>query len=176
MASDKRRFTLTIWWLALGYFVFYAPYLGSIKATVGGVWPGVGGGVSGFRLLPAVVISTAGVLPVLVTLMGWWKYAGRRRVFGLSVPFPRPLVCLSGLGTAIIIGTTTLIFTFNGVSIVFALVLMRGGVLILGPVVDRLFKRRVRWFAWAAFSVTVPAILIALADVNNYSLSALTAT
>jgi protein-tyrosine-phosphatase len=175
MGSDKRRFTLTIWWLALGYFVFYVPYLGSIKATVGGLWPGVGAGVSGFRLLPAVVISTAVVLPVIVTLMGWWKYAGRRRVFGLGVPFPRPLVFLSGLGTAIIIGATTLIFTFNGVSIVFALVLMRGGVLIMGPVVDRLFGRRVRWFAWAAFSVTVPAILIALADVNNYSLSALTA-
>jgi protein-tyrosine-phosphatase len=175
MASAHRQFKLAIWGLALGYFVFYGPYLAFIKVTTTGLWPGVSGPVSGFRLLPAVAISTAVVLPVIVASMGWWRHAGRRRVFGLSVPFPRPAVFLAGLGTAIIIGTTTLIFTFPGVSIIFALVLMRGGVLIMGPVVDRLFKRRVRWFSWAAFAVTVPAILIALADVQNYRLSFVTA-
>lgn len=176
MASSNRQFRLTIWWLALGYFIFYAPYSAFIKVTTTGMWPGVSGPVSGFRLLPAVVISTAVVLPVIVTLMGWWKYVGRsRRVFGLSVPVPHPLVLLSGLGTAIIIGTTTLTFTYTGVSIVFALLLMRGGVLTIAPIVDRLFKRRVRWFSWAAFAVTVPAILIALADVNNYRLTAVAA-
>lgn len=175
MDSKRRHFKLRIWWLALGYFLFYAPYLAFIKITVTGLWPGVSSPVSGFRLLPAVVMSTAFVLPVIVLLMGWWKHAGRREVFGVSIPFPRPLVFLSGLGTAIIIGTTTLIFTFPGVSIVFALVLMRGGVLIMGPIVDRVFRRRVRWFSWVAFSVTVPAIMIALADVKNYSLSTVTA-
>lgn len=172
MASPVRQFRLTIWWLALGYFIFYAPYSAFIKVTTTGLWPGVSGPVSGFRLLPAVVISTAVVLPLIVTLMGWWKYVGRsRRVFGVSVPVPHPLVFLSGLGTAIIIGTTTLAFAFTGVSIVFALLLMRGGVLTIAPIVDRLFKRRVRWFSWAALAVTVPAILIALADVNNYRLT-----
>ncbi|MBC7910168.1 MAG: hypothetical protein H7Y30_06690 [Pyrinomonadaceae bacterium] len=174
MNSVSRQFKLQIWGLALGYFIFYAPYAAFIKVTTGGLWPGVSGPVSGFRLLPAVVISTAIVLPIIVSCMGWWKYASRRQIFGLSIPFPRPLVFLSGLGTAIIIGTTTLNFTFPGVSIVFALVLMRGGVLIMGPVVDSLFKRRVRWFSWAAFAVTVPAILLALADVNNYRMSILT--
>ncbi len=47
---------------------------------------------------------------------------------------------LSGLGTAIIIGTTTLAFTFTGVSILFALLLMRGGVLIIAPTVDLLYQ------------------------------------
>jgi protein-tyrosine-phosphatase len=176
MASAHRQFSLTIWGLAFGYFIFYAPYLAFIKIISTGLWPGVSGPVSGFRLLPGVVISTAVVLPIIVWRLGWWKYASRRQVFGLSIPFPRPLVFLSGFGTAIIIGTTTLIFTFPGISIVFALVLMRGGVLIMGPVVDRLFKRRVRWFSWAAFAVTLPAILIALADINNYHLSIVTAT
>jgi protein-tyrosine-phosphatase len=175
MASAHRQFKLTIWGLALGYFIFYAPYLAFIKVTAEGLWPGLGGAVSGFRLLPAAVISTAVVLPVIVSIKGWWKYAGRRRTFGLSIPFPRPLIILSGFGTAIIIGTTTLIFTFPGVSIVFALVLMRGGVLIMSPIVDRIFKRRVRWFSWVAFAVTGPAVLITLADVHNYRLSIITA-
>ncbi len=169
-----RRYKLEIWWLALGYFAFYAPYAAFIKITTNGLWPGVNGPVSGFRLLPAVVISTAVVLPVIVSLKGWWKHASHRQVFGRSLPVPRPLILLSGLGTAIIIGTTTLIFTFPGLSIIFALVLMRGGVLIMAPIVDHVFKRRVRWFSWAAFSVAVPAILIALSDVNNYRLSIVT--
>lgn len=173
--ATHRQFKLEIWWLALGYFLFYAPYAAFIKVTTNGLWPGVSGPVSGFRLLPAVVISTAVVLPVIASVAGWWNHAGRRQIFGRSVPFPRPLVFLSGLGTAIIIGTTTLIFTFRGVSIVFALVLMRGGVLIMGPIVDRFFQRRVRWFSWGAFAVTVVAILVAIADVNNYQLSTVTA-
>lgn len=174
--SPQRRFKLTVWWLALGYFIFYAPYAAFIKVTTNGLWPGVRGPLSGFRLLPAVVISTAILLPIIVWRMGWWQHAGRRNVFGRSIPFPRSLVILSGFGTAIIIGTTTLIFTFPGFSIIFALVLMRGGVLVMGPIVDRIFKRRVRWFSWAAFAVTVIAILIAIADVNNYRFSTVTAT
>jgi len=175
MASHKRQFKLRVWWLAAGYFLFYAPYAAFIKITTTGLWPGVNGQISGFRLLPAVVMSTAVVLPVIVSLAGWWPHAGRRQIFGFGVPFPRPLVFLSGLGTAIIIGTTTLIFTFPGVSIVFALLLMRGGVLIMGPIVDRVFKRRVRWFSWVAFAVVVPAVLVAVADVKNYRLSLVTA-
>ncbi len=171
MASTKRHYKLVIWGLALGYFVSYAPYSALIKVTTTGLWPGLGGTVSGFRLLPAVLISTAVTLPVIIAFMGWWKYAGRRVIFGVRVPFPDRLVFLSGLGTAIIIGATTLAFTFKGVSIVFALVLMRAGVLTLAPAVDRLFKRRVRWFSWVALGLSLAALFVALVDVNNYKLT-----
>jgi protein-tyrosine-phosphatase len=135
MTSAHRQFKLRIWGLALGYFIFYAPYGFLTKVLTTRLWPGIDGPVSGFRLLPAVIISTA------------------------------------GLGTAIIIGTTTLAFTFTAVSIVFALLLMRGGVLIIAPLVDHLFKRRVRWFSWVALALTLPALLITLADVNNYRMN-----
>jgi protein-tyrosine-phosphatase len=157
--------------LALGYFLAYAPYSALIKATTTGLWPGVGGPVSGFRLLPAVVVSTAVTLPLFIWVKGWWGYAGRRRLFGRSVPLPGGLVLLSGVGTAVIIWATTLAFTFKGVSIVLALVLMRGGVLIVASAVDFMFKRRVRWFSWAALALSMVALLVALADVNNYSLT-----
>ena len=49
---------------------------------------------------------------------------------------------ISGVATAVIIGTTTLNYTFVGISILFALLLMRGGVLILAPVVDTLLGRQ----------------------------------
>ena len=65
----------------------------------------------------------------------------RRRVLGLAVPVVRARMLISGVATAVIIGTTTLNYTFVGISILFALLLMRGGVLILAPVVDTLLGR-----------------------------------
>lgn len=160
--SSHRRYKLRIWWLALGYFAFYVPYSFLIKIVTNSLWPGVSESVSGFRLLPAVVVSTVILLLAIVTYQGWWKYARR----------PRGLVILSGLGTAIIIGTTTLAFAFTGVSILFALLLMRGGVLIMAPMVDLVYRRRVRWFSWVALGLVLPAMFLALIDVNNYSLTA----
>ncbi|HET6972715.1 MAG TPA: hypothetical protein VFH96_01750 [Pyrinomonadaceae bacterium] len=169
--TSQRNFKLQIWGLALGYFAFYAPYSFLIKIVTSKLWPGVGASVSGFRLLPAVVIGTAITLPLIITFKGWWKYARTRKFMGAGIPIPSGLVVLSGLGTAIIIGTTTLAFSFAGVSILFALLLMRGGVLTIAPLVDSVFRRRVRWFSWVALGLTVPALLIALIDVNNYRLT-----
>ena len=159
--KPHRRFKLRIWWLARGYFAVYIPYSFLINIVTSRFWPGINEDVSGFRLLPAVLIATAILLPLIITYNGWWKYAR----------LPRGLVLLSGLGTAIIIATTTLSFTFTGVSIVFALLLMRGGVLILAPMVDILYSRRVRWFSWVAFGLVLPAMFVALIDVNNYTLT-----
>lgn len=173
--SPHRRFKLRIWWLALGYLAFYAPYSFLIKIVTTQLWPGVSQSVSGFRLLPAVVLATAIMLLLIITYRGWWKHARHRRFLGLNIPLPSGLVVVSGFGTAIIIGTTTLAFTFTGVSILFALLLMRGGVLTIAPLVDLLFRRRVRWFSWVALGFALPALLIALIDVNNYSLTPIAA-
>ena len=171
----RRRFKLRIWWLAFGYFAFYVPYSFLVKVLTTPLWPGVNGPVSGFRILPAVAVATAIVLLAIITFAGWWKYASCRQFFGRSMPFPPALVVLSGIGTATIIGTTTLSFTFIGISILFALMLMRGGVLLIAPSVDLLFRRRVRWFSWIALGLTLPALAIALLDVDNYRLTTVAA-
>jgi len=49
--------------------------------------------------------------------MKWWKYAGRRKYFGVSIPFPRRLTSLRDLHGDHN-GTTTLAFAFGGISIV----------------------------------------------------------
>ena len=171
----RRRFKLRIWWLALGYFIFYAPYSFLIKVLTTELWPGVDGPVSGFRILPAVALATAVVLLAIITFAGWWKYATRRELMGRSIPVPPLLLLLSGFGTALIIATTTLSFAFTGVSILFALLLMRGGVLIIAPSVDLLFRRRVRWFSWVALGLTLPSLALAFLDVNNYRLTTVAA-
>lgn len=171
MLRKQRIYGLGIWSLGLGYFLFYAPYSGLTKALSNGLLPGTRGPVSGTILLPASVMAvTAGML-CFITMMDWWKYAGRREFLGISIPFPRRLTFLSGICMATIMGTTTLVFSFEGVSIVLVLVLLRGGVLIIAPLVDRIVGRRVRWFSWTAMLTSLAAVLLVLADAANYKLS-----
>ncbi len=71
MSLTKREHTLGIWALGLGYFIFYTPYSGLIKAVTSGLLPGVSG-VGGFVLLPSTLVSTALAVPLFITVMGWW--------------------------------------------------------------------------------------------------------
>ena len=171
MLSEKRRYSLQIWALGLGFYIFYTPYSGLTKALSSGLLPGTNGAIKGTVLLPLSAIGTVIGMLGFVTVMGWWKYAGRRDVLGVSIPFPRRLTFLSGVCLATIMGTTTLAFTFGGLSIVLVLVLLRGGTLIIAPIVDRIVGRRVRWFSWTAMLVSLAAVLVVLSDASNYVLT-----
>lgn len=171
MLTEKRRYSLQIWALGLGYYLAYTPYSGLTKALSTGVLPGLNGVVKGTMLLPLSVIGTVTGMLGFITVMGWWKHAGRRKVFNVEVPFPRKLTFLSGVCMATIMGTTTLAFTFGGLSIVLVLVLLRAGTLIIAPAVDQIVGRRVRWFSWAAMLVSLAAVLIALSDAASYTLT-----
>ena len=164
-----------IWLFALGYFLLYIPYSGLIKSLSWGLPPGAQGRASGLLLLPSTVLATAVIVPLLISVLGWWKYAGRRELFGRSLPFPGKWAALSGVCAAGIIATTTLAYAFSGISIVFALLLMRGGVLIMSPLIDRLFRRAVRWHSWAACGLSIGAVIVALADTGGYTLTWLAA-
>lgn len=170
MLTEKRRYGLGIWALGLGYYLSYTPYSGLTKALSNGLLPGADGPVKGPVLLPVSAIATVIGMLGFITVMRWWKYAGRREFFGYQVPFPRRLTFLSGVCMATIMGTTTLAFSFAGLSIVLVLVLLRGGTLIIAPVVDHIVGRRVRWFSWTAMLVSLAAVLVALGDASNYTL------
>src|SRR5262249_42296654 len=154
-----------ILWFALGYFAFYVPYSALAKVLSQGLLSGTGRPVPGFVLLPATVIATTAGMLATITVAGGWSHLGRRRVAGLSVPLPRLSTFLSGLATAAIIATTTLNYTFGGISILLALLLMRGGVLILAPIVDVAFRRQIAWESWAALGLSFAAIFVALSEV-----------
>ncbi len=171
MLKDGRQFSLGIWTLGFGYFVFYTPYSALTKAITNGLLSADAKPVPGAMILPVSVVATVVTMFAIITAAGWWRYAGRRELFGLSVPFPNRWTFLSGLCIATIVGTTTLAFSFRGISILFVLVLLRGGVLIIGPIVDASLNRRVRWFSWTAMAVSLLALLVTLADVSNYTLT-----
>lgn len=145
-----------VWFFAAGYFLAYAPYCATIKLlTTGPSAP------PGLVLMPAVIVGTVFSACVGLTLLGWWKF----------LAMPPMHVIVSGVGAAVIIATTTLAYTFGGVSIVLTLVLLRGGVLILAPLVDRFFRRTVRWFSWVALALSIGALAVALTDVKSYHLT-----
>jgi protein-tyrosine-phosphatase len=171
MLEAKRRYGLQIWLLGLGFYLFYTPYSGLTKALSNGLLSGTHGPVKGAVLLPASAIATILGMLGFITAKGWWRYAGRREFFGINVPFPRLLTFLSGVCMATIMATTTLAFTFGGLSIVLVLVMLRGGTLIIAPLVDAVARRRVRWFSWAAMFVSLMAVVVVLNDAANYKLT-----
>lgn len=169
MLDKKRTYGFGIWGLGLGYYLFYTPYSGLTKALSKGLLTGVP--VAGAVLLPASVMATVVCMLGFITAMKWWKHAGRREFLGVSIPFPRRETFLSAICMATIIGTTTLAFSFGGISIVLVLVMLRGGVLILAPVVDAIRQRRVRWFSWGAMWISLMAVVVVLSDAGNFTLS-----
>jgi hypothetical protein len=170
-APRVRVFALGMWALALGYFAFYTPYAALVRITSTRALAGIDVAGSRLAMVLAAGVATAFVTPLVVTGLGWWRYAGRRQVFGVRMPWPTRCTLVAGLATALIIYTTTLMYSFSGVSIVLAMLLMRAGVLMLAPVVDGLFKRRVRWFSWTAFGLSLAALAAVAAELRGYQLT-----
>lgn len=169
-----KHYQTRIWWLALGYFLFYVPYSAMTKALSKGYFSNTGTMVAGFELLPAVIIGTILTFILILVLTGWWKYAGRINVFHFSVPFvSSKWTFFSGVAAAAIIATTTLAYTFTGISIVFAALLMRGGVLLMAPLWDTYFKRKVYWYSWVAFGLSLFALILLFTEKGGYTLTAI---
>ena len=152
----------TIWLFAFGYFATYVPYSALTKGVSSGQ---IGGApVSGVELLPVSAMASLVGMFTFITAMRWWKFASQVEVGGVKLPRPTRYTLLSGICTAGVIATTTLAYTFEGVSIVFMMLLMRGGVLILAPLVDRLSGRSVRWFSTVGLVLSINALLVAFLE------------
>lgn len=157
--------------LGIGYFIWYTPYSGLAKAMSGGLLPITNGPVGGLVLLPAAAVGTLVAMPLTLTLLRWWHHSRRRRIGRLTIPFPGRETAMSAFWMALIVGSTTLNFTFPGVSILLVLVLMRIGTLLISPTVDLLRHRRIHWYSAAAVGLCVVSAVVALTDVENYVLT-----
>jgi drug/metabolite transporter (DMT)-like permease len=167
-----------IWFFAGFYFCAYVPFTGLTKALAVGLYPPAppGGppaeGIPGASLLPLSNLASLAVVLTFLTATGWWKFATQRRLGRLSIPVPTRWTALSGLCSSIILTTATLAYTFSGVSIVFVMLLMRGGVLVLAPIVDAFTGRETRWFSWIGLGLSLAALIVAFAEDGGWALSA----
>jgi protein-tyrosine-phosphatase len=157
--------------LALGYFLAYIPFAALTRAITEGLVPGVDAH-GGLTLLPAASIGVLIGAASFLWASGWWRSIGVREVRGRSRRFPTRTMLVAGTAMAVIIGTTILNFTFVGVSILFMLLMMRAGTLGIAPMVDLVRGKRIRGYAWAGLALSLLAIVVALAGVNAYTLTA----
>ena len=113
----------------------------------------------GYLFLFSTIVMYAGI-GVLSRTSDVTEYyvAGRR------VPVPTRYTLISGFGTALILFTVPLSFTFENVSIPFIQLLMRGDILLIAPLVDIVFGRKVRWWSWTAVLMVLAALVITLSD------------
>lgn len=167
--TRTRRVTLGMLGLAVGYFLWYAPYSGLAKAMSGGLL--ITGPVGGLILLPAAALGMLFSMPLALTILRWWGHARRRTFLGRAIPCPGRETAMSAAWMSLIVGTTTLNFTFPGVSIVLMLVLMRIETLILSPTVDFVRRRKIHTRSWVAVGLSALSAVVALTDVSNYQLT-----
>lgn len=151
--STGRLINLCFW-----YFIFYVLTGVSVKYFQGSPKDGLLG-FSGFEFL---VYSTLGgqIICVAVVLMGrWFKLESVRlvRFLGMNIPIELFYIIPSGICTAVVIPTTTLMYSLP-ISVMVAMIIMRGSVIIISRIVDDiqirqgLLKKRV--YAeenWAVF-------------------------
>ncbi|MCL2325646.1 MAG: hypothetical protein FWC40_04010 [Proteobacteria bacterium] len=166
------RKQISIWWFAFGYFAAYVPYSFMTKVLTDGLlvspFPEMtkdSVSVNSFEILPPTIFASVVMMLIFISAMRWWKYATQwtLRLGGKEISLPRPRIwtLLSGICTGLVVMTTTLAYTIEGVSIVFAMLLMRGGLLIMSPIVDTLNKRHVRWFSWCALALSLASLFVA---------------
>jgi drug/metabolite transporter (DMT)-like permease len=163
--------------LCFGYFASYVPYSMMTKMITKGLVLGLdGNGLTGFQIQPLAVLGSFTAMYIFISFAGWWKHATHSKVFGISFPRPQWYTFVAGICTAGQIITTTLAYTFDGISIVFAMLLMRGGVLMMAPIVDLIIKKRQRHIYWPSFVaalLAMAALIVAFAGKGGTAMTVL---
>jgi len=158
----------SIWWWAFGYFATYVPYAALTKVLTTEGMIDTGGRLDGMELLPPSVMATVLTSITFLWLTGWWRHAVRP---GERIPRPTWFTALSGICSGGIIATTTLAYTFGAAGIVLVMLLLRGGLLILAPLVDVMGGRKIRWFSLAALVLSIASLCTALIGGSSTEIS-----
>lgn len=156
-------------WVGI-YFLLYLPNVMITRWVSTTPHAALGRPLTGLETLPATLIVNMVLTYLFIWLSGWHRDANAVQVAGLRVPVPTRMTLLSGIGTSLVLFTVPLSFTIADVSIPFIQLLMRGDILVIAPLVDILFGRRVRWWSWAALAMVLGALFITLFDRGGLNL------
>lgn len=116
-----------------GYFFFYMATGVLVKYFTGIREPRMSD-------LAYLVNNTAGssaLAVAIVIALGWYrlKSNGQKRILGVTMPMEYAYIIPSGICTAVVIPTTTLMYLLP-ISVMVAMVIMRGSVIVISRVVD----------------------------------------
>ncbi len=132
---DRGSSTAVLLQLCVGYFVFYV-----LTGVLVKYYLKSGPDFPGFSGIAFLVNSTLGanlIVLVVIVSLGWIKLKSNRLVTLGPIKFPAELkyIAPSGVCTGIIIPTTTLMYTLP-ISVMVAMVIMRGSVIVISRIVD----------------------------------------
>lgn len=156
-------------WVGL-YLLLYLPNVMVTRWVTTNPHPTLGRPLTGLETLPASLIISLVMTYIFIWWSGWYRDANTIDVAGRKIPFPTGLTFLSGIGTAMILFTVPLSFTIRDVSIPFMQLLMRGDILLIAPLLDMAFGRKVRWWSWVALVMVLGALALTLLDRGGFNL------
>lgn len=160
-----------------GYFVFYVLTGVTVKYFQGPRAEGYPGLEDGTFLVYSTAGGSALCLLICVAL-GWFSLGSGRRttLLGLPVPAELPALLASGVCAAVIIPATTLLYSLP-ISVMVAMVMMRGSIIIVSRLVDSalvwqgLRRASVRWEENAAVAFALLALVIPLFESSDLEMS-----
>lgn len=120
----------------VAYFIMYVITGLSVKYYLGDPAKGF----PGYQDIEFLVYGTASatLIPLLTVLMlRWYRMESQRRIpcLGLKIPVEYLFIIPSGICTAVVVPTTTLMYTLP-IPIMVAMIIMRGSVIIISRLVD----------------------------------------
>lgn len=135
--------------------LYVAVLSGYVMITRGGA----AGTAGGLAILPWAQLVYVALTFVFILASGWHRDAHHRIVLGLRIPVPTPATLVSGIGSAMMVSAIPMSYGQDSVSIPLILVLMRGGVLAIAPLVDLVYHRRIHWWSGVALLLVAAALL-----------------
>ncbi|MDZ4711539.1 MAG: hypothetical protein SGI89_04355 [bacterium] len=122
--------------LCIGYFVFYVITGVSVKYFLGSSKLGFPGMLDMQYLVYSTIGGSVFALSVVLSLK-WYKFQSENMTtfLGINMPLEFLYIIPSGICTAIVIPTTTLMYSLP-ISVMVAMVIMRGSVIIISRLVD----------------------------------------
>jgi hypothetical protein len=152
--------------LCTGYFLFYVVTGLVVKAFTG---PSSAAPMNDIGFLAYNTLGANLTCLIPAVALGWWRLKSIRpvRVGGVELPSEVFYIVPSGICTAIVIPTTTLMYTLP-ISVMVAMVIMRASVIVIGRLVDGvqiaqgILQKRIYWEENAAVVFAVMAACIEL--------------
>ncbi len=146
----------------LFYFLAYVPNILLTKYATSFVHPALGRPLTGLETLPPTLIMNLVLTYAFIWYSGWFRFSNQKQIGRWKIPVPTKYTFISGIGTACILFTVPLSYTFQNVSIPFIQLLMRGDILIIAPLVDFIYGRRVRWWSWTALGLVAISLFLVM--------------
>ncbi|MFH2203795.1 MAG: hypothetical protein ABIJ96_11810 [Elusimicrobiota bacterium] len=133
--------TLRLIQLCIGYFVFYV--ITGVTVRYFQFDPN-GPGMSGMVFLTYSTFGGTAICLGWVIAFRWFYLKSNRLITWAGITFPSEFLYIipSGVCTAVIIPTTTLMYSFKHVSVMVAMVIMRGSVIVISRFVDSIQIRQ----------------------------------